>query len=75
MVDLRRLPMAINAVLKSYRGVRVDIPEASISDVLVRLAGAARTAGRFDPKPWENPKDCYQLLAVVLEQEGRLLEA
>lgn len=73
-IDLKRLPMAINAVLKSYRGVRVDIPEAAIPDVLVRLARAAKMSGRFDGTLRDNPADCYQLLAVILEQEGRLSE-
>ncbi|GFG76330.1 hypothetical protein MBOT_36950 [Mycobacterium botniense] len=73
-IDLRRLPGAINAVLKSYRGVRVDIPEAAIPDVLVRLARAAKIAGRFDGTLRDEPANCYELLAVILAQEGRLSE-
>lgn len=73
-IDLKRLPGAINAVLKSYRGVRVDIPEAAIPDVLVRLARAAKMAGRFDGTLRDEPANCYELLAVILEQEGRLSE-
>lgn len=73
-IDLKRLPMAINSVLRTYRGVRVDIPEAAVPDVLVRLARAAKAAGRFDGMPCDDPVDCYQLLAVILEQEGRLVE-
>jgi hypothetical protein len=73
-IDLRRLPAAINCIIKSYRGARVDIPEAAVPDVLVRLARAARAAGRFDGIVRDNPIDCYQLLAVILDQAGRLAD-
>jgi hypothetical protein len=71
-VDLKRLPMAINAVLKTYRGVRASIPERAVPDVLVRLAKAAKAAGHFDCTPCDEPRDCYEWLATVLEQEGHL---
>lgn len=73
-VDLRRLPGAINSILKSYRGTRADIPEAAVPDVLVRLARAAGAAGRFDGIARDNPTGCYQLLAVILDQAGRLAD-
>lgn len=74
VIDLKRLPMAINAVLKTYRGVRAAIPEAAVPDVLVRLAIAAKAAGRFERPCSAGPTDCYKWLAAVLEQEGRLAD-
>lgn len=73
-VDTKRLPGAINAVLRSYRGERVAIPEAAIPDVLVRLARAATAAGRFKAVACDDPADCYEFLAVALAQVGCLDE-
>jgi hypothetical protein len=73
-IDLKRLPMAINAVLKTYRGVRAAIPEAAVPDVLVRLAMAAKAAGHLERPCSDGPTDCYQWLAAALEQEGRLAD-
>lgn len=71
-VDVRRLPAAISAVLKSYRGVRVKgIPEAAMPDVLVRLARAAVITQRLPRTPPDGPTDGYGLLACTLQQEGR----
>ena len=74
-VDLRRLPMAISAILETYRGVRVRaIPEAAVPDVLLRLARAAASAGKLPRVAPGDPSDCYGLLASTLDQEGRFAE-
>jgi hypothetical protein len=71
-VDLNRLPGAITAVVKSFRGRRVAIPEAAMPDVLLRLARAAKAAGKLDGISPDAPGDCYQLLVIALDQQGRL---
>ena len=74
-IDLRRLPMAISAILETYRGVRVRaIPEAAIPDVLLRLARAAASVGRLPRAVPDEPSDCYGLLASTLDQAGRFAE-
>lgn len=73
-VDTKRLPKAINAVLKTYRGERVSIPEAAVPDVLIRLAVAAKSVGRFDVAGAPSATDCYSLLTLALDQLGRLGE-
>jgi hypothetical protein len=76
-VDLRRLPMAISAILKTYRGGQVGaIPEAAIPDVLLRLAKATASAGKLPTALSDDPSDSYSygLLACILEQEGRFAE-
>jgi hypothetical protein len=75
-VDLRRLPMAISAILKTYRGVRVGaIPESAVPDVLLRLARAAASTGKLPVAVPDDPSDSYGLLACILYQEGRFAEA
>jgi hypothetical protein len=71
-VDLNRLPGAITAVVKSFRGRRVAIPEAAMPDVLLRLARAAKAAGKLDGISPDASGDCYQLLVIALDQQGRL---
>ena len=39
--DAKRLPTAIQCILSNYRGAVVDIREADVGDVLVRLGTAA----------------------------------
>lgn len=69
-VDGRRLPMAIGALLRNYRGARVGgIPEAAIPEVLKRLAKAAADAGHLPPKN-PQPAPAYRQLLEVLEQQG-----
>ena len=66
--DAKRLPTAIQCILSNYRGAVVDIREADVGDVLVRLGTAAvlrkmpcRKSRRRPPptaKPtnsWNNP--------------------
>ncbi len=53
-VDSTRLPKAISAVISNYRGERVkEIPEVAISNVLRKLEGAARKAGKM---PDQDPR-------------------
>lgn len=71
-IDKRRLPKAIQSILSNYRGAHVGgIPEQAIPDVLVRLAAAARRAGKM-PGQTGKPAAIYVQLAQVLEQLGRL---
>jgi len=73
-IDSARLPKAIGAVLKNYRGVRVKtIPEDAIPNVLVTLGRAAANAGKVSKtSPPTSPT--YQQLVAALEQFGRLDE-
>ncbi len=69
-VDTRRLPGAIGAILRNYRGAHVtSIPEPAIPDVLRRLADAARRAGKM-PGQSARPAEAYLELACALEQIG-----
>lgn len=75
MVDSARLPKAIGAVLKNYRGVRVKtIPEKAIPEVLVHLGRAAASTGKISQDgPPASPT--YQQLVSALTQFERLGEA
>jgi len=67
-VDNKRLPGAIGAILRNYRGAHVtSIPEAAIPDVLARLAQAADRAGKM-PGQTARPADAYVQLAATMEQ-------
>ncbi len=67
-VDEKRLPKAIQAIITNYRGARIStIPEASIPDVLVRLAVAAERLGKM-PHQGGKTAEAYELLADALEQ-------
>lgn len=70
-VDLARLPKAIDAVLRSYRGVKVSIPEDAAPEVLVRLALAANRVGHM-PHQAVDPADSYVALAEAPRQLGWL---
>jgi hypothetical protein len=73
-IDHKRLPKAIQAILSNYRGTQVSgIPEADISQVLVRLALAAAQVGKMPHQSADTP-DAYCALASALEQLGRLEE-
>lgn len=67
-LDLRRLPMAIQALLSNYRGAKVEgIPDAEIPAVMRRLAAAAREAGKMpDQRP--TTAQAYKQLAAALAQ-------
>jgi hypothetical protein len=69
-VDDRRLPKAIQAVLRDYRGEQVRLPEDQVPDVLGRLACAARRQGRM-PHQDPTPAAIYQALHDALIQMGR----
>lgn len=73
-IDEKRLPKAIQAVISNYRGAKVSkIPEPAIPDVLVRLAQAAKRAGKL-PTAGVAAAPVYQQLVGVLNQLGRLGE-
>jgi hypothetical protein len=73
-IDVARLPKAIRAVLKNYRGVRVKtVPEKAIPDVLVCLGHAAAAAGKIArDRPPASP--VYGELVAALDQLQRLDE-
>jgi hypothetical protein len=66
-VDPKRLPLAIEAMLGTYRGRRASIPDAARHDVLARLAEAADELGRMPPKA-AHPRPLYRRLAAALAQ-------
>jgi hypothetical protein len=69
-VDDRRLPKAIQSVLRDYRGEQVRLPEDHVPDVLGRLARAACRQGRM-PHQDPTPAAIYQALHDALIQTGR----
>lgn len=69
-VDGRRLPKAIQSVLRDYRGEQVRLPEEQVPDVLGRLACAAGRQGRM-PHQDPTPAPIYQALQDTLRQMGR----
>lgn len=72
-VDERRLPKAIQAVLRDYRGARVTLPEAAVPDVLLRLGNAACRLGRM-PHQTTDTAEVYLALELALDQLDRLSE-
>jgi hypothetical protein len=68
-IDDRRLPKAIQAVLRDYRGEQVRLPEDQVPAVLTRLAAAAARQGRM-PHQDPTPAAIYQALADTLGQLG-----
>lgn len=73
-IDHARLPKAIQAILSSYRGLKVgSVPETAIPDVLARLAEAACELGRM-PHQCAEPAPIYPQLAAALDQFGRLTD-
>lgn len=67
-VDGKRLPGAIGAILRNYRGAHVKgIPESAIPDVLARLAQAAERAGKM-PGQSARPAAAYVQLAAAMKQ-------
>ncbi len=66
--DLKRLPKAIQAVLTNYRGANIKgISEKDAEGVLMRLARAARHAGRL-PVSVAKTADVYHELSKWLAQ-------
>jgi hypothetical protein len=68
-IDDRRLPKAIQAVLRDYRGEQVRLPEDQVPAVLTRLAAAAARQGRM-PHQDPTPAAIYQALDDILGQLG-----
>lgn len=68
-VDSRRLPKAIQSVLRDYRGEQVRLPEEAVPDVLARLASAAARQGRM-PDQDPTPAPIYLALRDSLRQFG-----
>ena len=59
--DMARLPKAIHAILSNYRGVHVgSVPEATIPEVLVTLARAARQLGKLPANGPGTPRHYVQ---------------
>ena len=73
-VDRRRLPIAIQAVLSTYRGRKARIPEAALPEVLTTLGRAAAEIGKLAPRA-AHAGPVYRELADALEQRGLLDEA
>lgn len=71
--DVRRLPKAIQCILSNYRGAQVDIPEADVGDVMVRLGIAATMLGKM-PCQNKSVASAYREAHRSLEQLGRLDE-
>lgn len=66
-VDAKRLPKAIQSVLRDYRGEQVRLPEHAVPDVLARLADAAARQGRM-PDQDPTPAPIYLALRDSLRQ-------
>lgn len=66
-VDSKRLPKAIQSVLRDYRGEQVRLPEEAVPDVLARLADAAARQGRM-PDQGPTPASIYLALRDSLRQ-------
>jgi hypothetical protein len=69
-VDCKRLPKAIQSVLRDYRGEQVRLPEESVPEVLARLAAAAARQGRM-PDQDPTPAPIYLTLRDSLGQFAR----
>jgi len=69
-VDERRLPKAIQSILRDYRGEQVRLPEEHVPAVLARLADAAARQGRM-PHQDPTPAAIYQALQDALGQMGQ----
>lgn len=69
-VDSRRLPKAIQSVLRDYRGEQVRLPEEAVPGVLARLADAAARQGRM-PDQDPTPAPIYLALRDSLHQFAR----
>jgi len=64
-VDRRRLPLAIEAMIGTYRGRNVRVPAAARRAVLEKLAQAADEIGRMPPRA-AHPAPLYRRLAAAL---------
>ncbi|MGH3967881.1 MAG: hypothetical protein ACRDTV_07155 [Mycobacterium sp.] len=69
--DAKRLPKAIQCILSNYRGARVDIPQAAVADVLVRL-GIAAALLRKMPCQNVSAAEAYVGAHQALKQLNRL---
>ncbi|HTU72574.1 MAG TPA: hypothetical protein VMG38_03560 [Trebonia sp.] len=69
-VDSKRLPKAIQSVLRDYRGEQVRLPEEAVPEVLARLADAAARQGRM-PEQDPTPAPIYLALSDSLRQFTR----
>jgi len=69
-IDSKRLPKAIQSVLRDYRGEQVRLPEEVVPGVLARLAEAAVRQGRM-PDQDPTPAPIYLALRDSLSQFAR----
>ena len=68
-VDRARLPLAIEAVLGTYRGRQVRLPAEAVPEVLRRLARAADEIGKLPPRA-KRTSPPYRKLAAALKARG-----
>ena len=72
-VDRHRLPIAIQAVLGTYRGQKAHIPEPALPEVLTTLGRAAVEINKLPPRA-ANAAPIYRELAAALDQRGLLAD-
>jgi hypothetical protein len=68
-VDRKRLPLAVAAVLETYRGRQVRIPGGARHEVLETLGRAADEIGKLPPRA-KHPAAIYRKLAAALGRSG-----
>ncbi len=68
-VDRRRLPLAIAALLGTYRGHQAKIPDDAVPGVLATLGRAAVEIGKL-PLRGRHPGRAYRRLADALQARG-----
>jgi hypothetical protein len=64
-IDRRRLPLAIEAALGTYRGRHAGIPASALPGVLDKLARAADAIGKMPPRA-SHPSPLYRKLAAAV---------
>jgi hypothetical protein len=69
-VDRRRLPLAVEAMVETYRGRRARIPGSERHEVLEKLAQAADEIGKLPPRA-AHPTPLYRKLAAALGHDRR----
>lgn len=74
-VDTRRLPGAVNAVVRRYRGTELTkVPEADVASVLVRLGKAALEIGKLTAEMPCTSSNASDHFGAALHQVGKFDE-